>query len=38
MIKCHTLIDVFEAFYNQSHSKGEIHLACIKGPKDESIH
>ena len=33
MIKLHTLNDVFEAFYNQPHSKGEIQLACNKGPK-----
>ena len=29
MIKCHTLNDVFEAFYNQSHAKCEIQLACM---------
>ena len=29
LIKWHTLNDVFEAFYNQSHSKCEIQLGCI---------
>ena len=39
MIKWHTLNDVFEAFYNQPHSysKGEIQLACIKGPRNRTF-
>ena len=37
MIKWHTLNDVFEAFYNQSHSMCEIHLACIKGPRNRTF-
>ena len=37
MIKWHTLNDVFEAFYNQSHSKCEIQLACMKGPKNRTF-
>ena len=37
MIKWHTLNDVFEAFYNQSHSKCEIQLACIKGPRNPTF-
>ena len=36
MIKWHTLNNVFEAFYNQSHSKCEIHLACIKGRRNHA--
>ena len=37
MIKWYTLNDVFEAFFNQSHSKCEIHLACIKGPRHRTF-
>ena len=37
MIKWHTLYDVFEAFHNQSHSKSEIQLACIKGPRNRTF-
>ena len=38
MTKWHTLNDVFEAFYNQSHSKCEIHLACrIKRPRNRTF-
>ena len=36
MIKWHTLNDVFEAFYNQSHSKCETQLVCIKQGTQES--
>ena len=37
MIKWHTLNDVFEAFYIQSHAKGEIQLACIKEPRNRTF-
>ena len=37
MIKWHTLNDVFEALYNQSNSKCEIQLACIKGPRNRTF-
>ena len=37
MIKWHTVNDVFKAFYNQSHSKCEIQLACIKGPRNRTF-
>ena len=36
MIKWHTLNDVFEASYNQSHSKCEIQLAC-QGTQESNI-
>ena len=40
MITWHTLNDVFEAFYNQSHLKCEIQLACMilyQGSQESNI-
>ena len=37
MIKWHTLNDVFEAFYNQPHSKGEIQLGLYQGTQKSNI-
>ena len=37
LIKWHTLSDVFEALYNQSHPKCEIQLACINGARNPTF-